>query len=554
MKMIKYILKAIVGILAIALFSSCEEDFLNKQYEGGVLDDEQILESVEAIPQRISSSISGMYSLLGKPDGFYDLGSDYRADDFGYPCVALSQDLNSGNMVNIVSNYDWFSTALEYTDRSPTYANPRLRYGIFYKIIYAANEVLVAIPEDTESADLQYARGQAKAMRSFCYLSLAPYFQYKYVGNEDQPSVPIVEDDTDYRNNPRVRLDTLYEYITEELTEAIEILDGFDREGNKASINQEVAYGLRARAYLYMEKWAEAAADADLAMSAYSPYEISELTSPGFNEASDHNWMWAILLPSDVISDANYATWPSQLGSFSGDAYVPFAGIYRSINNLLYEKIPETDVRRAWWLDENVTSPYLEGLSWSTTDTSYVGQEIATAVIPNVKEAMTTYANVKFGQRSGIGSSYNDGDWCMMRAEEMILLKAEALAMSGSVAQGKQVLEDFITTYRDPAYVCTAATDVEIQDEIWFQRRVELWGEGFGMSDAMRLGKNIVRYHPDEETNFPADYQFNLSSDDPWLLMRLVQGETTNNSAIIQNEGGSEPSQNDGATLEDGVI
>ncbi len=553
MKMKKYILKTIVGALAVFLLASCEEDFLDRQYEGGTLNDEQIIEAVEAVPQRINSSISGMYSLLGKPDGYYDRGSSYRADDFGYPCVALSQDLNSGNMTNIVSGYDWFSTALEFTDRTPTYANPRLRYGLFYKIIYAANEVLVAIPEETESADLQHARGQAKAMRAFCYLSLAPYYQYKYIGHEDDPSVPIVEDDTDYRNNPRVPLRDLYSYITTELSEAITLLNGFSRD-NKGLIDQSVAYGLRARAYLNMEMWNEAASDADNAMSGYSPYLSTELTAPGFNEASDHNWIWALLLPTDVISDANYATWPSQLGSFSGDAYVPFAGIYRSINSLLYDKISDTDVRKSWWLDENKTSPYLEGLSWSTSDTTYIGQAIATAVIPNVKEAMPAYANVKFGQRSGIGSAYNDGDWCMMRAEEMLLLKAEAIGMGGDLGAGKQLLENFIKSYRDPAYTVTASDESSFQNEIWLQRRIELWGEGFGMSDAMRLGKNIVRYHPDEATNVAEPYQFNLSSNDPWLLMRLVQGETTNNSAIIQNEGGSEPDQGDGAALEDDVI
>ena len=549
MKIKNYLKIFATTVVAIALFSSCDDDFLERQYEGGTLDDDQVQETVEAIPDRINSSISGMYSLLGKPDGFFDLGGDYRADDIGYPGIALSQDLNSGIMTNIVSGYDWFSTALEYSDRTPTYANPRIRYGLFYKIIYAANDVLSAIPEDTDNEQLIYARGQAKAMRAFCYLSLAPYFQFKYVGNEDKPSVPIVEDGTDFRNNPRASLTDMYAYILQNLTDAIEDLDGYARL-NKGAIDQNVAYGFRARAYLNMEQWSNAAADAEKAMIGYDPYAISDLTEPGFNEATDHNWIWALLLPTDVISDANYATWPSQLGSFSGDAYVPYAGIYRSINNLLYDKINDTDVRKAWWLDEDRTSPYLEGLTWG----DFEGQDIATGSIANVKEPMQTYANVKFGQRSGIGSAYNDGDWCMMRAEEMILIRAEALAMAGNPAQGKQVLEDFVKSYRDPSYTTSATSAGEVQDAVWLQRRIELWGEGFGMFDAMRLGKNIIRYHPDQPTNVPEDYRFNLSKDDPWLLLRFVQGETNNNSAVEQNEGGAQPSQGDGATLIDGVL
>lgn len=549
----KYKILSAIVLIAFTTLTSCK-DYLNREYEGGVLDDEQVQEAVEAIPSRVNSAVSGMYSLLGKPDGYYERGDSYRADDFGYPCVALSQDLNCADITNIVSGYDWFSTALAWSDRSPTYANPRLRFGLFYKIIYNTKAVLDAIPEGTDNADLIHARGQAEAVRAFCYLSLAPYYQFRYKGHEDDISVPIITDDADYRNNPRTTLSKLYDYIFNDLNNAITDLDGFVRD-NKGQIDKNVAYGLRARAELYTENWSAAAADADSAMNGYTPYGISELTTPGFNNANDHSWIWALILPNDVISDANYASWPSQLGSFSGDGYVPFAGIYRCINKLLYDKISNTDVRKSWWLTDSLTSPYLNGLTWTDAakNITYTGQEIPEAVISDVKQAMPAYTNVKFGQEGGVGSAYNYGDWCMMRTEEMILIKAEALAMSGNPTEGRNVLVDFVKTYRDPSYTCTATTPEEVQNAVWLQRRIELWGEGFALADVMRLDKNIVRYHPNEGTNVPEDYQFNISSDDLWRLMRFPQTEITNNPAIIQNTGGALPQQGDGATLKDGV-
>lgn len=42
--------------------------------------------------------------------------------------------------------------------------------------------------------------------------------------------------------------------------------------------------------------------------------------------------------------------------------------------------------------------------------------------------------------KSGVGSTTNDSDWCLMRAEELILIKAEGLAMRGDVAGGKRYL------------------------------------------------------------------------------------------------------------------
>jgi hypothetical protein len=555
MKIKSFISIMAVTALAIISIPSCQD--LDQHFEGGTMDDEQIQAAVEALPERINSAVSGMYAILGQPDGYFKRGTSARADDFGYPCIALGQDLNSGDMINIVSDYDWFTVALEWSDRTPTYANPTIRLGLFYRVLYATKDVLSAIPDDTDNDELKAKRGQAKAIRAFSYLSLAPYFQFKYKGNEDKPSIPLIKEGIDPRNNPRAPLSELYENIITDLTDAIADLEGYVRP-NKGIIDQQIAYGLRARAYLYMEEWAKAAEDAGKALAGYTPYTRDELNSPGFYSANDHNWMWALLLPADIIDGAPdpLASWPSQLGSFSGYSYVAYAGIYRSINVLLWKKIPATDVRKAWWIDENKTSPYLEGLTWKDEEKNitYTGQEIVDASIADVKAPMDKYANVKFGQRKGIGTPYNEGDWCMMRAEEMILIQAEATAKAGNLPGGKQILENFVKTYRNPAYTSTAAAADAFSDEVWLQRRIELWGEGFAMADIMRLGKNVVRFHSgDTGSNVPEDYRFNVSASDPWILLRFVQGETTNNKAMVNNEGGTQPKQGDGASLLDGV-
>ena len=545
----KYILMSV--LCAIAL-TSCK-DYLTEEYKGGTQSGTQINATVDAIPARINSAVSGMYAKLGTPDGYFGTG---RADDMGFPAIALSLDLNSGDMVNIESGYDWFSVAQEYSDRTPNYANPRLRSGLLYNVIYATAEVISAVPSDTDNPELKAKRGQAKAIRAWAYLNMVPYFQFRYAGNETKPTVPIMADEKtemDPLNNPRAPMKEMYEYIIADLNDAIADLEGYKRE-NKGAIDQQVAYGIRARAYLNMEKWAEAAADAEKAVAGYTPYAMSELTKPGFFEANDHNWMWAVLIPAAVAAD-DLATWPSQLGSFSGSSYVCYAGIWRSINYLLWKKIPATDIRRNWWLDENNYSPYLEGLTWTdeATGTTYEGKDIPGAEIADVKVAMEPFANVKFGQRSGVGSAYNDGDWCLMRAEEMILIQAEATAKAGDLAKGKAILESFVKGYRDPAFTSTAPTTEAFSDEVLLQRRIELWGEGFAMADKMRLGKNIVRFHAGEPTNVDAPYQFNIAANDPWLLMRFTQTELNGNAKVEQNTGGVQPKQGDGGSLRDGV-
>ena len=114
-----------------------------------------------------------------------------------------------------------------------------------------------------DDIEVRYKIAQARAMRAFSYLQLAPYFQFGYAaGGSDLPCVPIVtETTTDFTANPRASVADVYALIIADLTYAIEALDGYVRT-DKSRVDQQVAYGLRARAYLNMQEWALAAEDA----------------------------------------------------------------------------------------------------------------------------------------------------------------------------------------------------------------------------------------------------------------------------------------------------
>jgi hypothetical protein len=61
-----------------------------------------------------------------------------------------------------------------------------------YNQLKLANDILSTIPENTEDPTLIVYKAQAKAVRAFDLLSLVPYYQFKYKGNETKPSVPII--------------------------------------------------------------------------------------------------------------------------------------------------------------------------------------------------------------------------------------------------------------------------------------------------------------------------------------------------------------------------
>lgn len=539
MKRIHILLTAILAIAA-----SCSQmDELQPQ--GGIMLADQLQETNAMIPSRADASFNGMFTKLGSPGSVF--GST-RPDDFGFVMMAFSNDIEAADIVMANSGYNWFSTCGLLSSRNADYANPYIRYAAPYNTIAAANGILRSYPADTEDKAIRHKIAQARAVRAFAYLSLAPYFQFGYVaGAENAPCVPLVTEHTEnFTDNPRASVADIYGLIINDLTYAIENLGDYSRT-DKSRIDRQTAYGLRARAYLNMEEWALAASDAAEAAKGYIPASIGEVSEPSFYDIDEHNWIWGYDMTADIAMKNPYATASAWIRSFSGDGYSAATQVYACINNLLYDRIPTTDVRKGWWVNEELESPLLESVTWNGVS----GNDVSGLEIDNVKMAFLPYTNVKFGMYT-TGGTLNDEDWPLMRVEEMILIQAEGLAKSGDPAGAKALLEDFVRTCRDPSYSADAGGR-SLEDEIWFQRRVELWGEGFSNSDTRRLGKPLVRFHAGEDSNFPEAFRFNMTADDGWWLMRFTSSEKNTNLAIIDNTGGSLPVQDQNGDLRDGV-
>ena len=560
--------KISLSLLGAALFFTACSEMDEQFHEGGWQSPEQRTETNLAVPSRVDASFSGMYNMMGEAETVFP-GRD-RADDFGFIMSMISLSLEGADAFAADNGYNWFSTCSEYSDRDPNYANPYIRYTIPYRqagiangLIASLSDMLVSVPTDTLTRN---KLGQAYAMRAFDYLALAPYFQGNYESHKDEPCIPMLgtTDDFDYANNPRATVGEVYKQILEDLDSAINYLVGYDRGvdyknaesiSNKIYIDRQVAFGLRARANLYMGNWAAAAADADSAMVGYTPASIADISVPAFCKLSEKNWMWGILITEADASNYGYRTSCSWVSAFTGDGYGPATGNVPCINKLLYDKIPSTDVRKGWWLDATMHSDNWADMVWTDPKSGKTakGDDIATFTdTDGNKIEFTPYTNVKFGMKSGCSSTTNNNDWPLMRVEEMILIKCEGLAKSGKEGEARTLLENFVKTYRDPNYDSQVAKR-SLPDEIWYQRRVELWMEGFDVVDARRLNKPIVRFHANKESNCPEAFKFNIKADDPWLNMRFPQTEVDANHGIVDNEGGTQPQSGQNPELRDGV-
>ena len=78
-----------------------------------------------------------------------------------------------------------------------------------------------------------------------------------------------------------------------------------------------------------------------------------------------------------------------------------------------------------------------------------------------------------------------------MRSAEMYLIEAEAKARLGDATAADVLFE--LVSNRDPGYVKSTNTGMDLVEEVYLQRRIELWGEGVSWFDLKRLKKPLDR-------------------------------------------------------------
>lgn len=516
----KYI-KILSWALGTLLFSSCIDE-LDTYPEGGTVTQNQKDEIGEKDPSKLDADLQGMYS--GLTGAWNTFGRDENIHfDYAYPAIALMLDCNTADMVSKVTGYNWFSDDVQFSDRVYTSYQVQMIWKRFYQSILAANAVIKSVDPETEDPNSLFYLGQAKAMRAFCYFQLAQLFQFTYQGNQDKPCVPLILETTEGNNHPRQTVEKVYEQIMTDLNAAVPMLQTANQNGlkriDKAHIDYNVACGIRARVNLVMGKYQEAYDDAQAAVSGYQPYSRDEVSVPAFNSAESNAWIWGLIYTTESAAvKTGIVNWPSHLCSMSKNSYTN-TGVHRMINNNLWAEIPESDVRKGWWVDEELASPLSDALEVD-------GKPVSKAY------KFTPYTNVKFGSyQNDPASTDNAQDFPMMRAEEMYLIMAEAQAYL-SPAVGAEELTEFVAEYRDPDYVCNATTCDDLLKAVQWQRRVELWGEGLPYLDILRFNQGVDR----RNSNFEKSVQFNIQSGDPNLIFRIPQSEIESNLGIEEDD------------------
>lgn len=501
-------------------------------------------------PGAFNNFVSSLTSSLNGE--FTYSGSSHYPWDFGYPSFFLQRDVMGQDIAVETSGSEWYTTWYSCgTGLGPTYAVCQLPWTYYYGWIKNCNTVLSLAGEDPAN-DQKAGAGIAYAMRAMFYMDLARmYAPETYAKNPEAATVPIITEQTsaaDATNNPRATNKEIFALILSDLDKAETLLADYKRT-DVYTPDVSVVYGLKARAYLTMEDWANAEKYAKQAQTGYQVMTESQYLSKtdGFNKPNA-SWMFGLTFrPSDPNITENDAdsSWGSQMiieVSGSGCGYsANYVGPKR-IDSHLFSTIPATDFRRMCFLD-----PALDEMSKADAIKAleaYTGDPEGVYTTGTKVSSRGTLGCIEIKFRPKDGEYENQYTAFtvavpLMRVEEMKLIEAEAAGMQNEV-RGIELLTAFAKTRdanyeygtHNEAYYNTATS--KFQNECWWQRRVELWGEGFATFDIKRLQKGIIRSYAG--TNHVSGYQWNIQNTPNWMNLCIIQSETNNNSACTNNE------------------
>lgn len=390
----------------------------------------------------------------------------------------------------------WTNTmTMGYIDNnSTTYTT--FPWVYYYGLIGNANEFLKAEIANVEGQEnkVKFLRAQALVFRAYSYMQLIHFYCPRWADNRNDVAALniglILRTEENYMETdvPMSSANQIYAQIYSDLDEAISLFtsSGVTRE-KIWEPNVNVAYAVYARAAITKQDYNKAAEMAAKARQGYPLMSNSDYTS-GFS-SDNQEWIWGSYGGTDQT--LHY------YGFHSYMAYDANTSTMKSnpvcISKTLYDKIPDTDIRKELFLDPsiNTTSSAPSATTGLYGATSAFALEIL-AKYPSMTSShrISAYHAFKFSIDGDIGIGYINH----FRSSEMYLIEAEAKYYLGGKENEIQTLMNGLIrdSKRDEAYECTTTGD-DLLSEIKFYRAVELWGEGFDWIDKKRYNEPIVR-------------------------------------------------------------
>lgn len=527
----------LLGLLAV-ISLGCSDDYLDT-----VPTDSISAEAALSTEENMMLIIDGLHRIMYSQNPLPGGESSRSGESHFIPAL----DAIGGSILHSSPGNGWMTSDLKWLNH--TNPNATTVYNFYYQryhFIASANSIINTIEEGgfAETPQLNNILGQAYAYRAWAYHRLVTTYAKGYIigDPETDPGVPLVfATEPPYESGPRATVAEVYDQIEEDINLAIDRLANASAPANKSHISINAAYGIKARVALSKGDWAVAAEAAQKAREGYPLMSESDWLS-GFNTTDLSEVIWGgRVIDSETNYFQSYFYYVSPTFNGSQNRANP-----KFISYELYDRIPETDYRSKAWLplapNTNPSASNDMGGSYET-DPNYDNEEDFWAAF---YEIITTYGmteghnthpymTVKFLQKNP-GTTDPD-DVIYMRASEMVLIEAESKAMMGDISGAQEALA-LLGNARDSAFDASQfTTQEELMDEIKFQRRVELWGEGFSYHDHIRWDEPLDHSNSGAARVLYQDgfFQERPSVNDEWIW-KIPQAEINANPHIGEGD------------------
>ncbi len=395
----------------------------------------------------------------------------------------------------VCSNKDNFGSLFKGTNYM---SNPGSVYcyypwWYYYMLIGNANMIITHIGGAAGAeAERQRILAQALTFRAYAYTMLAQLYCNRW-SDSNEGEAPGVVLRLDSSLDPQVlcTLKELYRQIYDDLDEAIRLfgVSGYQRpEDCNFLPDIHVAYAVYARAALNRADYQCAATMARNAREGYELMTPEEYTE-GFNTPTSE-WIWS-----------SYNSENESIGQFAFLARIAYnsrnseASKVKCISRELYQQIPQTDIRRAMFLDPGQLA-YKTATGEALSDLANKAKEL----FPDIYPTLPVYAYMQF--KFKVTDVTGAGDVNHFRSSEMMLIEAEAKYFLKDEQGARDALIALTKgSGRDKSYRCDK-TGPALLAEIKLYRAIELWGEGFDWFDMKRWGDTIERKTFDQGGNF----------------------------------------------------
>lgn len=529
----KKINKSIYGVLIAGLTLSAMTSCIDEaEPRSGSVTQNMLEESASAT----TAAVNGLPA-YGK--SVWDKGAHWS---YGISAIMRIRDVMADDYVVVDHDYNQFSPWAATIFLGPSYLLGQFVYSYYYNYVLASNLVIGAVNPDKATKEQLGNLGLGYAYRAANYLDMARMYEFLPTDvdpactNEQGYNVknltcPIVTDtlgEKASRNNPRATHEEMFKFIESDLNNAEKYIVNLTSNRNNTLPDLAVVYGLKARLYMWNEDYAKAKEYARKAIDTYGGTPMSEDdatdTKKGFNDIT--KWMWGAQYTTEdravklgILNFTSFASNETVFG-YAG------AGPMNMIGKSFYDRISDTDWRKTMW-KAPAGSP-LEAKN-KYVDSKMEMKNGVMEDISKFKKRIPTYGSLKFRPNQGNYAESSIGvvsAYPLMRVEEMYFIEAEA-AERLAPGTGITLLENFMKTYRDKQYVYTGSNAI---DEILFQKRIELWGEGLSFFDIKRANVSVTRGYTG--TNFFEEWRFNTNGRPAWMNFCIVNLEENDNPAV----------------------